>query len=248
VRPLAPPRPDTSSPTTVAWWWLVAASILVLALAAVTLLVWWGRTVETRTTSYRVLGDLAGVRLDLADADVEITGGGTALDVRQTERFAFGQPPQESHRVENGTLTIVSRCPDQVLGSCKASYKLTVPDNVPLDIETAHGTVHLDGVRASLQVNTGSGDIDATGYCGFSLSASSDSGNVDVVSECSADRLELRSRSGDVNATVPAGRYAVQAQSDTGEVRTRGLDNVEDAGFEIQAESTSGDVSLEAAS
>ena len=57
-----------------------------------------------------------------------------------------------------------------------------------------------------------------------------------------AERLELRSRSGDVSATVPAGRYSIDAQSDTGEVQTRGLDTVQDAGFEIQALSTSGDV------
>src|SRR4051812_46133426 len=59
-----------------AWWWLVAASGLVLVLAAAVVTVWWGTSRESRTTSYRVLGDLAGVDLDLGYADVQIDGGG----------------------------------------------------------------------------------------------------------------------------------------------------------------------------
>ena len=234
--------------TTVAWWWLVAASLLVLVLAGGTLIAWWAFTRETRTTSYRVLGDVVGVRLDVGDADVEISGGATAIDVREVDSFAFGQPSDETHTVENGTLNVVSRCPDQVLGSCQASFHIALPDNVPLAIETSSGTIRLSGVRSSVKLSSGSGDITATGFCGFSFSATSDSGAVDVHSQCSADRLEARSRSGDVTVTVPAGRYAVDAQSDTGAVHIRGLDPVEEAGFQVQAQSGSGDVTVESTS
>ena len=58
----------------------------------------------------------------------------------------------------------------------------------------------------------------------------------------------LRSRSGDVRAVVPAGRYRVDADSDGGSSRVAGLTPVEDAPFQIQALSTSGDVTVEAAS
>jgi DUF4097 and DUF4098 domain-containing protein YvlB len=133
-----------------------------------------------------------------------------------------------------------------VIGSCRVSYRLTVPDNVPLMIETSSGSVDLAGVRATVQIATGSGAIRATGFCGFSLRAVSDTGNVSTVSECSADRLELRSRTGDVRAVVPAARYTVDAQSERGDVRTRGLIPTEDAPFEIQALSTDGDVTIAA--
>jgi DUF4097 and DUF4098 domain-containing protein YvlB len=135
-----------------------------------------------------------------------------------------------------------------VLGSCRASYRLTVPDNVPVEIETSSGAVRLSGVRASVQVSTGSGGVAATGFCGFSLRASSDSGDVGAVTECSADRLELRSRSGDVSAVVPAGRYQVDAQSDSGTSRVRGIAAAADAPFQVQALSTTGDVTVESAS
>jgi hypothetical protein len=242
-----------SQPTAVpgrsaAWWWLVAASVLILVAVAATLAIWWAASRETRTTSYRVLGDLAGIRLDLGDADVEIDGGATAVEVRRIDRFAYGAPSRERRSVTAGTLTISSRCPDQVLGSCRASYRLAVPDNVPLEIQTSRGSVSLTGVRATVSVNTGSGAIAAAGFCGFQLRATTDTGAVRALSECSADALELRSRAGDVRAVVPSGRYQIDAQSDSGAVRIRGLTNVPDAPFQIQALSTTGDVTVEAAS
>jgi hypothetical protein len=244
----APPQPPHAASASAAWWWLVAASVLMLLLAAGTLAGWWLATRETRTTSYRVLGDLGGIRLDLGDADVQIDGGATAVEVRRVDRFAFGKPSEERHSVDGGRLTVVSRCPDQVLGSCRASFRLTVPDNVPVEIETAGGAVRVAGVRASVRVNTLEGPIAVTGYCGFSLRASSDTGDVGAVSECPAERLELRSRSGDVRAVVPSGRYQIDAQSDTGNRRVRGLTHVEEGAFQLQALSTSGDVTVEAAS
>jgi hypothetical protein len=231
-----------------AWWWLVTVSVVVLLGVAVTLAIWWAASRETRTTSYRVLGDLSGISLDLGEADVEIDGGATAVEVRRVDRFAYGAPSEENHSVTDGTLSIRSRCPDQVLGSCRASYRLSVPDNVPIEIQTESGSVSLTGVRSSVTVNTGSGPVQASGFCGFQLRATSDSGDVRAMAECSADRLELRSHAGDVRAVVPSGRYQIDAQSDSGAVRVRGLTNAPDAPFQVQALSTSGDVSVEAAS
>jgi hypothetical protein len=244
----APPEPSDAPGRAAAWWWLVTISVVILVVVAATLAIWWAASRETRTTSYRVLGDLSGIRLDLGDADVEIDGGATAVEVRRVDRFAYGAPSDERRTVEDGTLIITSRCPDQVLGSCRASYRLTVPDNVPLEIETTGGSVRVSRVRASVQINSDKGKIEATGFCGFLLRASSDTGAVSAASECSADRLELRSRTGDVHATVPAGRYQIDAQSDSGTTRIRGLSDSDDAPFQIQALSTSGDVTVEAAS
>jgi hypothetical protein len=244
----APPQPLSAPPRSAAWWWLVAACVLVLVVVATTLAIWWAATLETRTTPYRVLGDLGGIRLDLGDADVEIDGGATAVEVRRVNRFAYGALSEERRSIAGGTLSIVSRCPDQVLGSCHVAYHLTVPDNVPIEIQTMGGSVRMSGVRASVHVTTGSGAITANSFCGFLLRASSDSGDVRAASECSADRLELRSRTGDVRVVAPSGRYQIDAQSDSGTSRIRGLTNVDDAPFQIQALSTSGNVFVEAAS
>jgi Putative adhesin len=228
-----------------AWWWLVAACGAVLVAVAAAVAIWWGASSEVRTTSYRVLGDLAQIRLDLGAADVEVDGGGGAVDVRRVERFAFGHPSRERHTVEAGRLTIVSRCPRQVLGACRASYRVTVPDNVAVVVTTSSGAVRLAGVRATVQVQTRSGGIAATGFCGFSLRAISEAGNVSAAADCSTERLELRSRSGDVLARVPAGRYRVDAQSDAGLRRVRGVTEDDQAPYQVQTLSTTGDVAVE---
>jgi hypothetical protein len=231
-----------------AWWWLVAACALVLVAAAAAVAIWWVASSETRTGTYRVLGDLAGLKLDLGSADVEIDGGGGAVEVRRVDRFAFGHPAGERRTVSGGVVTLASRCPDQVLGACRVSYRVTLPDNVPVDVRTSSGNVRMSGVRASVTVSTGSGAITASKFCGHSLRAVSDSGGVSASAECSTEQLELRSRSGDVRAAVPAGRYRIDAQSDSGVERIRGITNADDAPFQVQALSTTGDVTVDGTS
>ena len=237
-------------PRTVAWWWLVAASLLVLVLVGRRRCASGGRvTRETRTTSYRVLGDLAGVRLDLGDADVEIDGGATAVEVRRVDRFAFGQPSDERRTVENGTLSVISRCPDQVLGSCRASYRLAVPDNVPLDIETSSGTVSLTGVRASVAGHHRLGrrsppPASAASRCARARTPAT-SRALGVLGRPAraalAQRRRARRRPGRPLPDRRAERHRARSAS-------AGSTTVDDAPFQIQALSTSGDVTVEAAS
>jgi putative adhesin len=230
-----------------AWWWLVAGCAVALVAVGAATAIWWGVSRETRTTSYRVLGDLARIRLDLGAANVEIDGGGGAVEVRRVDEFAFGHPSTERRSVAAGRLTIVSRCPRQVLGDCRASYRVTVPDNVAVEVVTSSGAVRLTGVRASVQVQTSSGGVAAGGFCGFSLRAISEAGNVSAAADCSTERLELRSRSGNVHAVVPTGRYRVDAESDTGRRRVRGITEDDDAPYQVQALSTTGDVTVDGA-
>ncbi len=230
-----------------AWWWLVAACVLALIAVGVATAIWWARSSETRTTSYRVLGDLARIRLDVGAADLEVDGGGGAVEVRRVDRFAFGHPSSERHTVAAGRLTIVSRCPRQVIGRCRTSYRVTVPDNVAIEVVTSSGSVKLTGVRASVQVQTGSGPVAADGFCGFSLRAISEAGDLHAAADCSTERLELRSRSGNVRAIVPAGRYRIDAESDSGRETVRGVTPDDDAPYQVQALSTTGNVAVDGA-
>lgn len=228
------------------WWWLVAACALILALVAAAMTVWWAATRETRVTSYRALGELSGVTLDVGAADVRVDGGGSgAVEVRRTDHFSFGNVPRERRSLSGAVLRVSSRCPDELLPTCRSAYRVTVPDNVAVTVRTTSGRVTIAGLRASTRVTTGSGTIAATGFCGFTLRAASESGDVSAAAECSPDRMALRSGSGDVTATLPPGRYQVDASSDTGERRVRGVAVADDAPFAVQALSGSGDVSVE---
>ena len=119
-------------------------------------------------------------------------------------------------------------------------------DNVRVTVRTTYGDVRFTGYRGSASVDTGSGDVTVASFCGFALRARSQSGGVAAGASCALERLELRSRTGDVRAVVPAGRYQVDAETDDGDRIVRGVTVAEDAPFQIQALSSAGDVSVEA--
>ena len=241
----SPARGPGSTRRASPWWWLVTASALLLVAVAAVMGVWWAASSETRITTYRVVGTLSTVELDLGAAPVDIAGGaGGAVEVRRTEEFAFGQPPEETRTALGGILRIESRCPETVLGTCRASYRIAIPDNVQVNIRTSTGRVQVAGLNGSARISTGSGGIAVSGFCGFAIIATSVSGDVRAGADCSPDRVELRSTSGDVRAVVPPGRYRVDVHSDAGTESVRGLTVAEDASNAVQALSGTGNVTV----
>jgi hypothetical protein len=240
---LRPGRARRASP----WWWLVVACSLILALTSGVLAIWWATSSEVRQVSYDVRGPLATLELDLDDADLVVVGGTTGpVRVQRTEEFAFGRPPDRTRELDGDVLRIGSSCPETVVGTCHAEYRIAVRDNVQLNVRTTSGTVRIAGLSGSARIETRSGAIAVDGFCGFRLSALSASGDVRAAADCSPDRLELRSGSGDVQAVVPANRYRVDANSDRGTVTVSdGLVVADDAPFAVQAISGSGDVTVD---
>jgi hypothetical protein len=231
-----------------AWAWLVTLSACVVLGVALTIGVWWAASSERRVTSYTVRGPLDAISLDLGDADAEIVGGRDepVVEVRRTDHFAFSHPATSSRSVANGVLSLRSRCAPTAVGTCSARYRLSVPNNVPITVVTGSGDVGIAGFRGSARIATRTGDIAASSFCGFLLDARAESGSVSATAACAPERLELRSRTGDVRAVVPPGRYRVDADSDGGSRTVRGVSSVEDAPFQILALSGAGDVQVEA--
>jgi Putative adhesin len=241
ANPRRPGRARRASP----WWWLVGGSALLLVLVAVGMGAWWIASSETRMATYRVVGTLTAIELDLDAADVEIVGGARAAEVRRTDEFAFGRRPRESRALTGSVLRIRSRCADTVVGTCRSAYRIAVPDNVQVTARTSSGRVAISGLNGSARIATGSGPIVVSAFCGFALSATSASGDVRATADCSPDRLQLRAGSGDVLAAVPAGRYQLEALSDSGTVSVEGVLVADDASFRVEAVSASGDVTVE---
>jgi Putative adhesin len=237
-----PGRARRASP----WWWLVLGSAVLLLGAAAVMGAWWAASSERREVSYRVIGTLSAIELDLEDASVEVVGGEPGpIQVMRTEEYAFGHPPEDRHAVRDGVLRISSRCPDTVVGTCSAAYRILVRDNVQVNVRSSSGSVRIDGLTASARIETGAGPIAVDGFCGFQLTATSGSGDVRTAARCSADRMEVRSASGDVHAIVPPARYRVDANSDRGSVQVRNLTSSDDASFAVQAISGGGNVLVE---
>jgi hypothetical protein len=230
--------------------WLVAVSALLLLVIVAVLAVWWATSRTTQTVTFDVRGTPTAVELDVGSAPVQITGGATdAVEVRRTEEFAFGRRPRVTRAIDqrSGVLRITARCPATVLTTCDASFRIAVPDNVLVSVRTTSGRVAIASLNGSARVATSSGDVGISGFCGFTLVATSASGDVSAAADCSPDRLELRSGSGDVHVVVPGGRYRVDAHNDANGQRVRNLTEADDASFAIQALSGSGDVVVESA-
>ena len=235
---------DALSRQASSWGWLVTVSAFALLTAGLVMAVWWAATDEERTATYQVRGSVTAITLDIGEADLQIVGGGSqaALQVSHTDRFSFNHPAEAERVVRRGELRLRSRCPAALIGSCSSAYRLRVPDNVPVRVRTTSGDVTSSGYRGSATVDTTSGSVNFDGWCGFNLQVRADVGDVRAVAACTPQRLQLRSRAGSVQALVPPGRYRVDAESDEGKRSVRGVTTGDDAPFQVQALSTTGDV------
>jgi hypothetical protein len=200
-----------------------------------------------RLVTFGVAGELDGVSLDLGESSVDVVPGnqGSTVRIERLDRFTFGHAAQVQRTIESGRLRLRSRCPATVLHSCSVSYRVTVPDNVPVDIRTGDGAVRLHDYQGSARISTDGGDIDVQGFCGFLLQGRTESGDVTASTACPPPQLSLRSTSGDVHATVPSGRYQVDAASASGALAVRNVVETADAPFSIEVLSSTGDVLVE---
>jgi hypothetical protein len=238
------------SPRLSPWGLLVGGCALVVLVAAIVLAVWSIGSSEKRQASYVVRGTLSGMVLDLGEANVTVVGDGQrkTVAVEHVDHFGFGHGPVVQRSVAGGMFTVHSRCPRTVLHGCSASYRVIVPNNLPLTVRTDDGAIALRGYQGSATVTSGRGDITVSGYCGFSLQARADAGgNIAAATTCPPQQLSLRTTSGAVTAQVPAGRYRIDASTSGGRPAIRGIAADSAAPFSVQALSGSGAVVVERA-
>jgi hypothetical protein len=229
------------------WGRVVAISALLVVGGAIALAVGAMASTRPHLITYPVTGTVGGLAFDLADGDIEVVGGGQGdqVQVRRSERYAFGHGPRTTRAVEGSTFRVRSRCPTSLLGPCTVTYRVIVPDNVALDIRTTTGNVSLRGFRGSARIATGAGKVDIAGYCGNSLDARTGAGAINVAAACAPPRMVLRSGSGAIDAAMPPGRYDLDAESTSGRERVRGVQATADAPYVVQVLSASGDVSVD---
>jgi Putative adhesin len=226
----------------------VAVCGAIVGVAAITLIVWSLASSQQRRVVYAVQGMTTGVSLDLGDADVVVVGGGrtTSVAVQHVDRYGFGHAPVAQRSVAGGVFRVRSRCPRTILHGCSVTYRVVVPDNVPLAVHTDSGSVRFDGYRGSARITTGAGDIDIDGFCGFALQARADhGGDIDASTACPPPQLSLRTTTGAVHVHVPPARYRVDASTSGPRPRVRGVTTDAGAPFAIQALSGSGAVTVE---
>jgi len=236
--------PGALSPSRLRGWSAaVALSAAIFIVIALLLAVGWLASRRAHVTTYSFQGTIRHVVLRLSSGDAVIVGSGSGtVEVRRTDRYAFGHPARERRSFGSGTLTVASSCPRILLGSCSASYEVAVPETATVDVHTTDGNVRLEGFRGSAGVHTGSGSVDAVAYCGFDLSAISRSGDLHVAAACAPQHLQLRTGSGSAVALVPPGRYRIEASG--ARRRVTGVTQDARAPFTLDLHSDSGGVTI----
>ena len=225
------------------WNAAVALSAAVFVLVALLLGVGWLASRSSQTSTHSYAGPIKAVSLQLGSGDATIVGSPSgAVEVRRTDRYAFGHRAVEHRTLAAGSLTLSSACPHILVGSCSASYEVAVPETARVEIRTTSGDVRLDGYRGTADVRTGSGDVSAEAYCGFGISAASGSGNLRVAAACAPQYLQLHTGSGDAVALVPPGRYRIQAAGTSR--RITGVTRDARAPFSLDLRSGSGAVAI----
>ncbi len=225
------------------WNAAIAISGAIFVLVLLVLGIGWLASKRSHVTTISYAGAIKRVNLRLYSGDVEIVGSGSSgVQVRRTDRYAFGHPARERRSFRAGVVAVRSSCPRILVGSCSASYRVAVPETATVDVRTTGGDVHLEDFRGSADVRTGSGSVDAVAFCGFDLFAASGSGDLRVAAACAPQHLELHSGSGDVLAQVPPGRYRIQASG--ARRRLTGVTRDPSAPFSLDLHSASGSVTI----
>ena len=172
--------------------------------------------------SYRVLGTSPGSGSTSATPTWRSTAARAAVEVRRIDGFAFGAPSARGPPVEDGTLSITSRCPDR----CSApAARLPAHGARQRAAERADverlGARHRRARLGAHQHRLGRDLRDRL----LRLPAARELGLRRRQRGSASARptgVELRSRSGDVRAVVPSGRYQIDAQSDSGSAASAG--------------------------
>lgn len=194
------------------------------------------------------------VRFSNDSGDVTISTGDT-VEVRRTVRYGSDKPGK-TYRVDDGAL-ILDACQER---NCTIDYEVTVPAGTKVSGHVDSGSVEVTGM-ATANVEAESGDITVRDVAG-EVNASVQSGHIDLagiggavvagaesgdvsVALVAPKSVSVETQSGNIEVTVPSGKYHVSASTESGSVENDLADDP--SGLPIEANAQSGDVTISAA-
>ncbi|HEX8157366.1 MAG TPA: DUF4097 family beta strand repeat-containing protein [Solirubrobacteraceae bacterium] len=220
------------------------------------------RTVKTHTVAQTV----RGIVVKSGSGHVDLIPASRRITVRETQHYVFNKPKLEQS-VHNGVLTLNSDCNVAVI-KCYADLRIAVPagmqvtvqadsgdvDAREIDVRSGHMGSDSGDVRLSLVgrqqlvwAHTDSGYVEVIAADARAVDAQADSGDVAVdVFRRAPRRVLARTDSGSVQVLVPKGDYAVQAHTDSGDVKIAGITRNDHAPNSIQVQTDSGNIAIRA--
>jgi hypothetical protein len=172
---------------------------------------------RTETRSYDLTGAVTAVAISSYGGRITVTAGsGDAVHVTETLRHT-GTEPVPEHRLDATQLTFTSGCQGH-RGSCGVDYRIEVPATVHATLDSAGGTITVDGLSGRLDLSSGGGTVEATGISPPALTARTGGGSSHLKFAAPPGAVRVDSSGGDVTIRLPQRqRYAVDAHAGGGD-------------------------------
>ncbi|WP_433280155.1 DUF4097 family beta strand repeat-containing protein [Pseudonocardia xinjiangensis] len=207
--------------------------VLVVGTGALQLLSQAATGTYERTSTLTPTGERFTVASDAGTVTLSPSSDG-AVHIRTVVRYGLGQPELTEETTSAG-VRLDATCSGLLATHCDVDYAVELPPSFPVYVEGTAGDVTVSGLTGPVTVERATGDIalvdlagpiDATVMSGVISGRGLRSDVVRAETRSGDVRLELReppsslavdSLSGQIDVTVPATGYRVDARSTTGE-------------------------------
>jgi len=200
---------------------------------------------QREESAYDVTASVAAVSVRTGAGDIVITGSDrTGIHVTETLRWRGpdGAKPRPEHPVHGDTLDLRYTC-DAGETNCAVDYRVEVPRNVQVTLDSGAGDLTLRDLAGALKVTTGAGDVEATGITTAKTIVDTGAGDLKLTFAAAPEQVDLESGSGDVTLTVPGGPYQLHVQTGAGDQKiTIPTDSA--ASLKITVKTGAGDVEV----
>jgi len=192
----------------------------------------------------RVESASASVAIEVDQGDVEVRAGRGATGVSAVAEVRRVVAPERTAAVLDGEARLSWSC--RLWTTCRADVRAQVAAGVDLRVETAFGDVRVVGPVGVLELTTGSGGVEARGIEGVEVTVRARSGDVTLAFARAPRAVDVEVSSGDITIEVPQSSYRIAADARGGVVVVNGLRDDPSAQRHIVAETTGGDIRVQA--
>lgn len=187
------------------------------------------------------------IRVDGSDADIEIIGRNRD-DIRiEVFRWWSVRWPRVLVEVHGDQLLEVEAlCPGDP-ERCAAQIQIVMPWELDVTVRVDDGDVLLTDVDGEITVLGDASDVWAYGLGSPRVEVETDEGDVVLRHQVQPELLSVSTIDGDVDAAVPAGPYALELDSELGEVfLSQDVESDEGSPHRIEIDSQLGDIVVRA--
>lgn len=198
---------------------------------------------ETQTEVRPFTGDT--ISFDVSSNDVDIVGGAPAGTIEVTRRFDWGlggTKPKPNETWDADGVAISGADCQGVSWRCGIDYIVRVPDSTAVKLRGGSGDVVLGGSLGTIDLEVGSGDVEADALSSADVLLRTGSGDVDLGLDSRATKVDVRTGSGDMDLRLDSDTGNAVLRAGSGDIDVE-LPSAPDS---LDVETGSGDVSIDA--